>query len=59
MDGAQTAPTAHPAPRSKTPAARRRAAPSQGDPMTDPRPRTVLVIGGGASGNAVTVLLRR
>jgi len=27
--------------------------------MTDPRPRTVLVIGGGASGNAVTVLLRR
>lgn len=27
--------------------------------MTDPRLRTVLVIGGGASGNAVTVLLRR
>jgi 2-polyprenyl-6-methoxyphenol hydroxylase-like FAD-dependent oxidoreductase len=27
--------------------------------MTDPRPRTVLVIGGGASGNAVTILLRR
>ncbi|GGW82016.1 FAD-dependent oxidoreductase [Streptomyces caelestis] len=27
--------------------------------MNDPRPRTVLVIGGGASGNAVTVLLRR
>ena len=27
--------------------------------MTHPRPRTVLVIGGGASGNAVTVLLRR
>ncbi len=27
--------------------------------MTDPRPRTVLVIGGGASGNAVTVLLLR
>jgi 2-polyprenyl-6-methoxyphenol hydroxylase-like FAD-dependent oxidoreductase len=27
--------------------------------MTDPRPRNVLVIGGGASGNAVTVLLRR
>ncbi|PWK84806.1 2-polyprenyl-6-methoxyphenol hydroxylase-like FAD-dependent oxidoreductase [Lentzea atacamensis] len=27
--------------------------------MTDPRPRTVLVIGGGASGNAVTLLLRR
>ena len=27
--------------------------------MNDPHPRTVLVIGGGASGNAVTVLLRR
>lgn len=27
--------------------------------MNDPRPRSVLVIGGGASGNAVTVLLRR
>jgi 2-polyprenyl-6-methoxyphenol hydroxylase-like FAD-dependent oxidoreductase len=27
--------------------------------MTDPRPRNVLVIGGGASGNAVTILLRR
>ncbi|MFF4584975.1 FAD-dependent oxidoreductase [Streptomyces sp. NPDC001388] len=27
--------------------------------MTDPRSRAVLVIGGGASGNAVTVLLRR
>ncbi|MFC7110361.1 FAD-dependent monooxygenase [Nonomuraea rubra] len=27
--------------------------------MTDPRPHNVLVIGGGASGNAVTVLLRR
>ncbi|MGR6918836.1 FAD-dependent oxidoreductase [[Actinomadura] parvosata] len=27
--------------------------------MTDPRPRNVLIIGGGASGNAVTVLLRR
>ncbi|MFE8993202.1 FAD-dependent oxidoreductase [Streptomyces collinus] len=27
--------------------------------MNEPRPRTVLVIGGGASGNAVTVLLRR
>jgi 2-polyprenyl-6-methoxyphenol hydroxylase-like FAD-dependent oxidoreductase len=27
--------------------------------MNDPRARTVLVIGGGASGNAVTVLLRR
>jgi 2-polyprenyl-6-methoxyphenol hydroxylase-like FAD-dependent oxidoreductase len=27
--------------------------------MTDLRPRNVLVIGGGASGNAVTVLLRR
>ncbi|MDX3526639.1 FAD-dependent oxidoreductase [Streptomyces sp. ID05-39B] len=27
--------------------------------MNDPRPRTVLVIGGGASGNTVTVLLRR
>jgi 2-polyprenyl-6-methoxyphenol hydroxylase-like FAD-dependent oxidoreductase len=27
--------------------------------MTDHRPRNVLVIGGGASGNAVTVLLRR
>ncbi|MFF6916643.1 FAD-dependent monooxygenase [Streptomyces sp. NPDC012466] len=27
--------------------------------MTDPRARSVLVIGGGASGNAVTILLRR
>ena len=27
--------------------------------MTDPRPRTVLVVGGGASGNAMTVLLQR
>jgi 2-polyprenyl-6-methoxyphenol hydroxylase-like FAD-dependent oxidoreductase len=27
--------------------------------MTDPRARSVLVVGGGASGNAVTVLLRR
>ena len=27
--------------------------------MNDPRSRTVLVIGGGVSGNAVTVLLRR
>lgn len=27
--------------------------------MTDHRPRNVLVIGGGASGNAVTILLRR